>query len=125
MADKRREFRLIRFNHARAAVEAQYFRRALESAKHYYQAPVFFYVRDGLNTAAGEVEIGNGVGRQDADGIEPLRRKIDEAVRIERCGGDKEDFLLFDELFYGFVDECLRFTHFVVPFLGTSTEEVG
>src|ERR1700722_6377412 len=92
-------------------MNAQNIGRALESAEHNHQTSVFFDVRDSLNAAAGEVEIGDGVGRQDADRIESLWRKIDEAIRVERRGGDEKHALFFDELLYGFVYQSLSFAH--------------
>ena len=45
---------------------------------------------DGLNAAAGQIQIGNRRGPQDSKRVEPLGRDIDVTVGIERRRPYKE-----------------------------------
>jgi hypothetical protein len=51
-------------------------------------------VRNGLDTAAGQIKIGHFVFVEDAKCIAALRRTIDVAVGKQRCRCDEKDLLL-------------------------------
>ena len=53
---------------------------------------------DGLNPAAGEVEVGDGAWSEDAECVQALGGKIDMTVRIEWSRRDEEHRLRPNEL---------------------------
>lgn len=106
-----REFGMSRFYNSSPSVQAQNSRRAIEGAKHQDNALVFLHMRNGFDAAAGEIKIGDGVGSENTETIQALWRKVDMTVWIERSGGDKEDVLLFNELFEVVINGRESFAH--------------
>lgn len=68
------------------AVEAYYFWRAFEAAKHDDDAAVFLQVGDGFDAAAGKVLIGYGMLIEHAEGVEAFGRYVDVAIAGKWCG---------------------------------------
>jgi hypothetical protein len=54
-------------------------------------------VGDRLDPAAGQVEVGDLVRPEDAEGVQPLGRDVEVARRVVRGGADEEDVLPPDE----------------------------
>ena len=67
----------------------------------------------GLVAGAAEIEIGDPVGAEDAEGVIALGRQIDPPVG--RRGGDKEHRLFCDEGYMIIVQRIKKFRH-VSPF---------
>ena len=54
--------------------------RAFERAEHQADPPVLLQVRDGLDAAAGQVEVRDLAGAEHAKRVEALGRQVDEAI---------------------------------------------
>jgi hypothetical protein len=93
-----REALVVDENRLGVAVEAHDARRALEGAEHHDDAAVLAEVRDGLDAAAGLVEVGDAARTEDGElAAVALRRAVDVAVRVERRRRHEEDRLGLDE----------------------------
>src|ERR1700692_4070272 len=91
------ELRLVRLDHAAMSIEAENVGWTLKRAKHQDDSAVLFQVGDGLHSAAVVIQVGDGGRPENAKCVLPLRRQVDVSVRIERSGGDEENFLRLDE----------------------------
>jgi len=68
-------------------------------------------MRDGLDSAAGQIQIGNNCGAQDAKGVEPFGGDIDVTRGIERRRRDKKEGLSIDKFSDGIVNRWMDFPH--------------
>ena len=85
------ERRLAREQHAASAVQSDNARPAVERAEHDDHATVLAQVRNGLDPAAGQVEVGHLKRTQDSKGAgQALRRAVHQALRIQRSRRDEE-----------------------------------
>jgi hypothetical protein len=66
---------------------------------------------DGLDTAAVEIEVGDGGGAKNAKGVVTLGGEVDVGCGVERRGGDEKDFLCCDEAAGHVVDLCTNLPH--------------
>jgi len=78
------------------SVEAKNQRRALEGAEHQGEAAIGDEMRSGFVSAAGEIEIDDGVGIEHAERCHISRREIDATFAGGR--GIEKDVLPLDEL---------------------------
>ena len=81
--------------HPAPPVQAEDARRTLERTEHDRHPAVLAEVSDGLDTAAGEVEVGHRPVVEDSQGVMPLRREVHVAT-LRRGGGHEEHVLLTD-----------------------------
>ena len=86
------------------AVEPHDARRSLEGAEHEGDAAVLAEVGDGLDAAAGQVEVGDRRRPEDAERVVALGRQVDVAVGAGWGRGHEEQVLAFDPLTHGFVE---------------------
>ncbi len=84
---------------AAAGVDAKDEGGGIEGAHHEGEATVFEEVRGGLVAAAGDVEVADARGGEDAEGVHALGREVDAAG--VGSGGDEVDFLRGDEVAVG------------------------
>jgi hypothetical protein len=68
-------------------------------------------VGDGLDAAAGEIEVGDRVRVENAEGVVALRRYVDVPVAAARRAADEEQALGADERGERLVDGLERLTH--------------
>ncbi len=80
------------FDRLAATVEPQDARRSLERAEHDRQASVLAKVRDRLDAAAGQVEVGHRVLVEHAEGVVALGRQVD-VTAVERRRRHEEQVL--------------------------------
>jgi hypothetical protein len=102
---------LVRFDDASVAVKPQDFGCALKGAEQDHDAPVFSQVRDGLNPAAKNVEVGDGFGPEDSERVQPFGREVHVAFGGERRGGDEEHRLRLNEPGQDVVEFGVSFRH--------------
>src|SRR5947209_7742557 len=65
-------------------------RRPLEGTEHEDDAAIVPQMRDGLDAAAGEIEIGNGQWIDDVQRVEPLGRAVHMPTVARSCGCEEE-----------------------------------
>ena len=102
-------------NHLAGPVEAHDPGRAGEGAEHEDDAAVLTQVRDRLDAAPGEVEIGDPMVVQDGERpLIALGRAVDVAVGVKRRRGHEEHRLGLDEAGQPGVDVGIEAAHFPV-----------
>ncbi len=106
-----RKIGLVRFDGAPLAMEPQDFGRTLKRAEHDHDAAVFAQVRDGLDAAAENVEIGDRARSKNPKSVQSLRRKVDVAIRVEGRCRHKKHRLRLNEAAERFVDLWICFRH--------------
>ena len=93
------------------AVEANDLRRSLEGTEEERDPPVVAQVRDGLDAAAGEVEVGDRGRIENAERVESLGRDVDVPVAASGSGADEEDMLGTQERRHALVDAVVGLSH--------------
>src|SRR5262249_18848216 len=112
--EERRELvpaRLARLDRLAARVQAHDARAPLEGAEHEADAAVLAQVRERLDAAAGEVGVGDLARTEHAEGVQALRRAVDQAVVGSRRGRDEEQVLRLDEVPQRAVDRLEDLSH--------------
>lgn len=85
-------------HHPPLAVEAHDPRLLAETAEHQGDAPVLRHVGGGLVAAAGQVQVGDAVGIEQAKTVQTLGREIDVAIIGPGRAGHEVQGLGADEL---------------------------
>ena len=110
-----RKFCLLRLDQTPAPMHPKDIRWALKSAEHENNAPIFAKVRHSFNAAAGQVQISDGGGAQDAKRVQTLGGNVDMALRIERRSAHEEHVLRKDKLNVGLVKGSCSFGQWRSP----------
>src|SRR5581483_79297 len=110
-AGERAEVRVRVIDDLAAPIEADDLRRSLERAEEKRDAAVLPQVRDRLDAAAGQVEVGDRPRSEDAEAVEALRRDVHVPVAARGRGPDEEHPLREQERPQGVVDRFVRLSH--------------
>jgi hypothetical protein len=79
-----REVGILRLEDAPTAIQAQDVRPTAEPAEHEGESAILAQVGDGLNAAAGVVDVTDYARPEDAETVESLGREIDVASGTQR-----------------------------------------
>jgi hypothetical protein len=109
--DQRSEAWIVAFDDLAAPVQPDDLRRSLECTEQQRDPSILAQVRHRLDPAAGQIQVGDGVEIDDSERVEALRRKVDVARGVERCGGDEEHPLRFQKAAQRIVDLVVRLPH--------------